>query len=136
MPLLDGVGYSEPTKIKIEHLGKIFDMHLAITQAVLNKYTNYVQCYRYVDLTSGKGYTPDGTKGSPLVFLESAESAEFKTPYCVDFIERNENNLTELKVNMEGEAAKQGWQIPIPNFHPGDYQKRIPKLFSTNYIVH
>ena len=73
MPTKDGVGYGEFTKLKIEHLAKIFGMHLAITQAVLKRSPYYKQYYRYIDITAGKGYVPDSlTLGSPLVFVKTS----------------------------------------------------------------
>jgi hypothetical protein len=71
MPKVDDVGFGQSTPIKIQHLSKILDMHMAITQAVLNKHAVYKKKYRYVDLTAGKGHTPDGLKGSPLVFFRN-----------------------------------------------------------------
>jgi hypothetical protein len=97
MPKIDGVGYGECTGLKIEHFSKIISMHLAVTQAVLNKYNNlYQQHYRYIELTAGKGFTPNGEKGSPLVFLEKAESEKFKLSFRADFIECEQKNITEL----------------------------------------
>ena len=65
MPVEDGIGYGELTPIKIEHLAKIIEMHLLITQATLKKHSYYHQWYRYIDLTAGKGISPNEIKGSP-----------------------------------------------------------------------
>ena len=93
MPKVDGVGYSNSTYLKIEDLSRIFAMHLAITKAVLVKHGNlYQQRYRYIDLTAGKGFTPNGLRGSPLIFLEQVESDKVKIPYRADLIECKEKN--------------------------------------------
>ena len=71
-------------------------MHLAITQAVLNKNPDlYYPHYRYVDLTAGKGSTPDGNKGSPLVFLDQAESDKYQVSCLADFVECEPKNIQE-----------------------------------------
>lgn len=97
MPIENGVGYGEYTGVKIEHLSKILAMHMAITQAVIRKHDFYESLYRYVDLTAGKGGTPDGNIGSPLVFLEKASDTKFTIPFRADLIEREQSNIDELK---------------------------------------
>jgi hypothetical protein len=73
-------------------------MHMAITQAVIKKHpTFYESEYRYVDLTAGKGQTPDGNIGSPMVFLEKVSDAKFDISYRADFIERDIENFDALK---------------------------------------
>lgn len=129
MPVDDEIGYSETTPLKIEHLSRILSMHLAITQAVLNKNDYYRQQYRYVDLTAGRGGTPDGTPGSPLVFLDLVESGEFEKPYRVDLIEHNEDNLDELKEVCQTEAQARGWQLENTHFHLGEYETVVRDLF-------
>ena len=72
-------------------------MHMAITQAVIRKYPTYYEPeYRYIDLTAGKGKTPDGNLGSPIVFLDKASDPKFTTPFHADFIEREKENISEL----------------------------------------
>jgi len=129
MPILESVGYGELTPLKIEHLSKIIAMHAAITKAVLNKNTVYTKQYRYVDLTAGKGSTPDGTKGSPIVFLEEAESSRFGIPYRADFVECEKKNLDQLQAVVRGESEKNGWKCSNVFFHHGEYQKVINDLF-------
>ncbi|HRW98441.1 MAG TPA: hypothetical protein P5280_03075, partial [Cyclobacteriaceae bacterium] len=63
MPKEDGIGYGELTEVKVQHLEKIYTMHLCVTQAVLNKNTFFRQSYRYLDLTAGKGFSPNGILG-------------------------------------------------------------------------
>jgi three-Cys-motif partner protein len=131
MPVENGVGYGEYTAVKIEHLSKILAMHMAITQAVIRKHADYYEPeYRYLDLTAGKGSTPDGNIGSPIVFLEKASDSKFDIPFRADFIEREENNLAELK--------KAVFSHPIHNtgqgntyFHLGEYENMVPNLFKS-----
>ena len=129
MPIVDGIGYGELTPLKIEHLSKIIDMHLMITQAVLRKNGYYRQCYRYVDLTAGKGHTESGTAGSPIVFIEQAEAGRFSIPYCADLIEREISNLTELESSIKIRSAQENWPTRNLKFHHGEYQTTIPSLF-------
>lgn len=98
MPIENGIGFGEYTPVKIEHLSKILAMHMAITQAVIKKHASYYEIeYRYVDLTAGKGSTPDGSIGSPLVFLNKAGEPKFEIPFRADFIEREQSNIDELE---------------------------------------
>ena len=127
MPKVDDVGYSDTTPIKIACLEKILGMHLAVTQAVLNKYPRYPRLYRYVDLTAGKGCTPDGTKGSPIVFLEQADLDNFEIPYRADFVDRNGRNLQEL----ESVVRTGKWKSHDLFFHHGNYQQKVIGLFPT-----
>lgn len=129
MPIMDSVGYGELTPLKIEHLSRIIAMHTAITKAVLNKNSVYTKQYRYVDLTAGKGSTPDDTKGSPVVFLEEAESPRFGIPYRADFIECEKKNLDQLQAIVRRESTKNSWGCHDVHFHHGDYQKVVNDLF-------
>src|SRR5215510_10855027 len=100
MPIENGVGYGEYTGVKIEHLSKILAMHMAITKSVIKKHASYSEPeYRYLDLTAGKGLTPDGNLGSPIVFLDKVkdQKLKFDIPFRADLIEREQENLDELK---------------------------------------
>ena len=126
----DGVGYGDQTQTKIEHLTKILGMHLKVTQAVLNKHRYFQSTYRYVEVTAGKGKSPDGLiLGSPLVFLALAETLGETLLYRADFIECNQCNIKELEQNIHTYAQKNGWKIQEVYLHPGEYQQVIPKLF-------
>jgi three-Cys-motif partner protein len=103
-------------------------MHLAVTQAVLRKHARYRQHYRYIDLTAGKGYSPDGRLGSPLVFLKHAESDQMTFPYYADFVEANPKNVEALETAIESEKTERGWQCLNMRVHAGRYQEMIPTI--------
>ncbi len=84
MPVKNKIGYGPYTPKKIEHLGILFEYHMKVTQTVLNRHPSYLQTYRYIDATAGGG-TPDGQKGSPLVFIERAEKVQLN--HRADLIE-------------------------------------------------
>jgi three-Cys-motif partner protein len=131
MPIENGVGYGEYTSVKIEHLAKIFAMHMAITQAVIRKHVSYYEPqYRYIDLTAGKGSTPDGNLGSPIIFLEKASDPKFDIPFRADFIEREPDNLDELKKTISAYAMNSSKQGGI-YFHPDNYETIIPNLIKS-----
>ncbi|MDP1547004.1 MAG: three-Cys-motif partner protein TcmP [Anaerolineales bacterium] len=131
MPIENGVGYGEYTGVKIEHLSKIIAMHLAVTQAVIKKHASYYELeYRYVDLTAGKGSTPDGTMGSPIVFLTKASDSKFDIPFRADLIEREPKNIEELEKTISARSTEFLQQGKI-YYHPDDYEKVIPNLFKT-----
>lgn len=131
MPIENGIGYGEYTGVKIEHLGKILAMHMAITQAVIKKHASYYEPeYRYVDLTAGKGSTPDGNSGSPVVFLDKASDPKFDIPYRADLIEREQSNIEELKNIISAHPMNASQQGRI-HYHPDDYEKVVPNLFKS-----
>jgi three-Cys-motif partner protein len=131
MPIENGVGYGEYTGVKIEHFGKILAMHMAITQAVIKKHASYYEPeYRYIDLTAGKGSTPDKNLGSPIVFLEKASGPKFDIPFRVDLIEREQLNIDELKKVISAHPMSSSGQGNI-HYHPDDYEKVIPNLFKS-----
>lgn len=132
MPIVDKVGYGELTPLKIEILSRILDMHLAVTQAVLRKNPYYRQIYRYIDVTAGKGYTPDGRIiGSPLVFLNSVKLLNQHIPYMVDLIECEDTNLTELRANVRRHCQQNGLDSKQIKFHLGNYENKVPELLPT-----
>jgi three-Cys-motif partner protein len=132
MPKVDNVGYGELTPIKIDILSKILDMHLAVTQAVIQKNPYYSQTYRYIDPTAGKGYTPDGKIiGSPLVLLNSTISQALQIPFMADLIECEDENYNELKVNVTRHCQQKGLDNKQIHFHPGKYEDIVPKLLPT-----
>jgi len=132
MPKVNGIGFGDSTKIKISHFSKIIAMHLAITQAVLKRNLKfYSQSYRYVELTAGKGYTPDGLIGSTIAFLEQVEHNNFTIPYRADFIECEKCNIEVLKDTLDQKRAENGWKSENWHFHNGRYEVEIPELFSS-----
>jgi three-Cys-motif partner protein len=133
MPKKDKVGYGQFTSLKMDILRSIFDMHLVITQAVLNRHSYFRQTYKYIDVTAGKGYVPDSlTPGSPLVFLNSIYSGIFQKPYKAHLIELKEINFRELVNNVNTYSQQKGWDIEgHVQFHLGDYQQVIPNLLNT-----
>ena len=131
MPIENGVGYGEYTGVKIEHFSKILAMHMAITQAVIRKYpTFYEPEYRYIDMTAGKGKTPDGNPGSPIVFLDKTSDPKFTTAFHADFIEREQDNINELKTAVTAHPMSNSQQGKIVFYH-NDYEKVVPQLFRT-----
>jgi hypothetical protein len=129
MPVENGVGYGNLTSLKIEHLSRIMSMHLAVTAAVLRKYPRFGRQYRYLDLTAGKGQTPDGLIGSPLVFLQQTNMVEFPKPIQMDLIECNEQNLHELKMAVDNLKIVDN-NVRTVNFHHGNYEDIVHTLIS------
>jgi hypothetical protein len=81
MPKVNNVGYGAVTPVKLSVLGRIQSMHLAVTDAVMDKYPGkFTLPYRYLELTAGRGFTPDNQRGSTLLFLDRVHSrTHFKT---------------------------------------------------------
>jgi len=157
MPKVDGVGYSENTVTKIEVLASIFDMHLQITQAVIRRHPAFLQRYRYIDATAGRGYSPrdqkisqitslrppiwsgknlmrgDELPGSPLVFLTVAHSGKVILPYQSDLIECEDDNFRALEKAVSDYCQEQGWEDyhERVDFHHGCYQDVIPGLLGS-----
>jgi three-Cys-motif partner protein len=133
MPIENGIGYGEYTGVKIEHLSKILAMHMAITRAVIKKYASYYERkYRYVDLTAGRGSTPDGNPGSPIVFLDIINNpkSKFDLPFRADLIEREQQNMLELIKAVSAHAVFTFQQGEI-HFHNDQYEIIIPQLLKS-----
>ncbi len=130
MPKKDNVGHGEFTGLKMEILGKIFDMHLAVTQAVLRKYPSFRQIYRYFDLTAGKGYVPDSTiPGSPLVFLNSVHAESLNMLFEAHLIECNDINFQELQLNIGKYAKLKGWDLEKRiGLYKNKYEEIVPSI--------
>lgn len=130
MPKVDNVGYGEFTARKMEILKNIFGMHLAITQAVLNKRQSFKQIYKYIDATAGKGYVPESLiPGSPLVFIETVHSKKIYKPFEVHLIEQEKINFNELQESVLELCKKNGWDAQkFTYFHHGCYENVLPKL--------
>ena len=90
----------------------------------------FPQKYHYIELTAGKGFSPSGEKGSPLVFIEIAESKNIR--YYIDFIECNQKNISCLEKILFEEKQKQEWQNAFWNFHCGKYQSEIQKFLNSD----
>jgi len=131
MPIENEIGFGEYTPVKIEHLSKILAMHMAITQAVIKKHASYYEPeYRYIDLTAGKGSTPDGNCGSPIVFLEKTSDQKFDIPFRADLIEHNQGNIDELKKAVSAHLMSTLQQGSV-HIHLGDYENIVPLLFKS-----
>jgi hypothetical protein len=132
MPKINNVGFGDATPIKLQVFDHIIKMHLAITQAVKDKYpANYPFPYRYVELTAGRGYTPDGQRGSTMVFLDRVHSGSYHMPYQADFIDRENENLEALEQTVQAEAKMYHWDTVSVRYQPYEYQAAVPLLFST-----
>jgi three-Cys-motif partner protein len=126
MPVQDGVGFSEWTPIKLQHLETILAMHVSITRSVLNKNPYYHQIYHFIDATAGPGRYFVGQQeviGSPLLFLGVAESQGLA--YTADLIEKEVSNAESLKANLPG--LKYG----RTEIHCCDYITKIPELLTS-----
>jgi three-Cys-motif partner protein len=131
MPIENGIGYGEYTGVKTEHLSKILAMHMAITQAVIKKHASYYEpAYHYVDLTAGKGSTPNGNIGSPIVFLNKANEPKFEIPFRADFIEREQSNIHALQKELSAHPTNSSTQGNVCLYH-GNYENVIPNLFKS-----
>src|SRR5574341_471927 len=129
MPKVDNVGFGEYTALKMEILGKIFDMHLAITQAVLTNHKSFRQVYVYIDATAGKGFVPESNiLGSPLVFLNSVRSEKIHIPFEAHFIECEEINFCDLIGNVIRYSQQMNWDNKYIKYHHGKYEELIPAI--------
>ena len=125
MPIQQGVGFSEWTPMKLQHLRAILEMHTKIARAVLNKHLYYDREYHYIDATAGPGRYLVGKEkleGSPLVFLAVAENLQL--PYKADLIEIEESNTRALRANLPHCACG------TVRIHCCDYRVIVPRLLT------
>jgi len=133
MPKIDDVGHGDFTGLKMENLASIFDMHLAITQEVLENHKSWNQTYKYIDATAGKGLVPETRiLGSPLVFLKCVNSNKIHMPYFAYFVEQKEININELKQNLHEQSKIYNWSVSNQaKLFNGDYSEVIPALMGS-----
>lgn len=131
MPKLNGIGFGDQTVIKMKHFRKIVAMHLSVTKAVIDKY-KYNSIYNFIDCTSGNGFVPGTTiKGSPLGFMETANTICQEFPFHADFIEIDENNCVSLKSEIEKYTQSNPINGSI-TIHNGQYQTILPVLLKND----
>lgn len=132
MPVTDGIGHGAITARKYEYLRRIFDMHLAVTRAVLAKWRGQVETrtYRYLDLTAGTGRVPDTREpGSALIFLDAVERQPGdKLAYRMDLVEQKKANFDALSLTVD--MARDGYETRNGQvyYHRGAYESVIPRL--------
>ena len=131
MPKIDHVGFGKFTAPKMEVFRRIVGMHLVVTQAVLNNRPAYKQLYKYVDATSGKGYTPESELlGSPLMFLRAVHEEKFFKDFEINLIEQDQNNFEELRENVKNYCEKQNWRDEGSiRYHLGSYEDIFLEIF-------
>lgn len=133
MPIQDGIGFGEYTRIKLENYARIVDMHLAITHAVLRRNNaRYRQKYWYIDLTAGKGRVPESELlGSPLLFLDKAGASGVDLEFQADFVEKVDKNCSELSDAVEKDRPASSWTKIAVECHHGRYEEVVPRLLGT-----
>ena len=101
MPVEDGVGYGELTRLKLDHFRAIVSMHIKIAMAVLQRNTFYNQVYHYIDANAGPGKRVENgevVRGSPLIFIDTAETMNLR--YRATLIERDIGNEASLRSSL------------------------------------
>jgi len=123
----NGVGASEYTRYKQQHLNQILRTHLRICSGILKAHNGWAnEQYHYFDLNAGPGiYLHDGEiiKGSPLVFLEEQKAIDMKCHGV--FFEIDDSHRTRLIHNVADYADKPGLSFA---FH-GNHEKFLPCYF-------
>lgn len=132
MPVTDGIGHGAITARKYEYLRRIFDMHLAVTRAVLAKWREKVDSpiYRYIDLTAGTGRVPDTRDpGSALVFLDAVETQPGeKLAYRMDLVEQKKANFDVLCPTVDHARDTYKTRNGQVYYHRGAYEALVSGL--------
>lgn len=93
MPVVDGVGQSEYTRMKEDHYACILKWHVSVIRQVISKGWAK-KTYRLIDATAGPGIMSDGTFGSPVRALEILD--ESGLDYEAMFIESDRDTFGQL----------------------------------------
>jgi len=120
MPIINGVGQSDITRIKQKHFREILRVHLQITGHIFKKNADkdwWNKRYYYFDLNAGRGHDCDGNIGSPLIFSEEAARAGIDA--MAVFIEKEPENADVLRQCVSGVIC-------------GDHTEKLPELFPDN----
>jgi hypothetical protein len=81
-------------------------------------------------MTAGKGKTPDGNPGSPLVFLNQVSMPKFDIPFRADFIECEQTNYNDLVSHVSSHPVFYDAEQSI-HPHLGNYEKVVPDLLKS-----
>lgn len=108
------IGRSEMTQIKHLQLREILRAHLRIVGAIRDKWSFVGRQYCYIETCAGMGLYEDGTKGSPVLFLEEARAASVN--YLCQFIEESPRNCKRLRLSVNDDYC---------TVHHGRYQDII-----------
>jgi three-Cys-motif partner protein len=138
----NGLGASEYTRYKQEHLNHILRTHVKICSKIISRSNWAQEAYHYFDLNAGPGtYVHDGEliKGSPLVFLEEQKAFDIKC-HAV-FFEIDDSNRTNLVQNVAKYTGKPGLSLAfhgnhekfLPCYFPSPVQKRVRKVYGLVY---
>lgn len=102
-PVQNGVGYSNATPDKQDGLQKILQMHMSITQAVMNKHGWVDPKYIYIDAYCGDGEDHSDVNSSPIVFLKCLKDYVFRYTSKIEiwFIDKNPANIESLRSKMK-----------------------------------
>lgn len=127
MPIINGVGISEYTKIKQEHFERLLRANIAIAEACIKKHSSVwaKKDYVYIDLNAGPGIylnedTNQFTKGSPLIFMDIAKrhpTVKFKGYFIENrecAFESLENNLKKIPQNCQIELFCEDHALVLP----------------------
>jgi len=96
--IINGIGMSEYTKTKQNHLKIILDVHIRISNCIIRKNQNFRKEFCYIDTNSGPGkysYKGQEIMGSPMVFLNS--SIKFNGQVHAFFIDENYDSINALR---------------------------------------
>lgn len=119
MPVINGVGQSINTRIKLGQLPRIFEAHISITNAVIKKNLFFQREYLYIDATAGPGrYIGISEMGSPLCFAKIV--TEKNIPHKAKLIDKQKENLLSLI-----DKLPQGFNYDVLQ---GNYEEIIPKI--------
>lgn len=111
-----GYQYSSATPKKQRDFEAAIELHTAVTRAILDKYRKKgknVLPYLYLDLFSGPGVDPEGERGSPLVFLDTAASRQM--PFRAEFYEIDSSNASTLVEEIKRRDASE--HVKVFNAH-------------------
>jgi three-Cys-motif partner protein len=95
-----GQGFSKNTSAKQEQFRYFIDIHLGICKGIFerNRHKSWLSHdYHYIDLNAGTGISEVYGEGSPIIFLQQAESR--KVDSLCYFVDIKDSVLEELKKN-------------------------------------
>jgi three-Cys-motif partner protein len=124
VPVVNGVGQSEPTVFKHDHLRHWFDLHIRIVQGILARREWTDPRYWYFDLTAGPGRY-NGIIGSPLLFEQAARRRGLQE--CVSvFFEQDRGRAEELRnalgIGVSPACGSLSWSRTVV---AGSYQEHL-----------
>lgn len=122
MPVKNGIGYGEWTRLKNDHFTELIKVHTRICKKISLKHTFASPSYQYIDFNAGTGYHPE----------EEYPTAIPTTMHYLNEVGMNGHfHLIEMEKDNCNELNELWGANPDVNIYCGDHNKMYEKVLES-----